>query len=240
MNATNYLPASSGATRDAVFVAMLCTMLATGLPAGALAQMPGVPTLQNAWANPGFTFAVNAGTGGGSRAIAGAAAWAPRSGRFQLSAGVGARKADEGGQGTAYGFRAAMPVFSFAGGALGVAGFAGVGGAFEPDATFGTDVGGTYTQVPVGLGIGYRKAFSFIRGVSLYGTPFYSYNRLTVGDSSTSAGLFRFSVGADVGITNRLGVTAGAEFGGSADAGDPGPTGAVYGVGVSFALGRRS
>ena len=240
MIAMNLSRSSVGAIRREVSVAMLCAVLAAGLPSAALAQMPGVPTLQNAWANPGFTFAVNAGTGGGSQALAGAAAWAPRSGRFQLSAGVGARKSDEGGQGTAYGFRAAMPVFSFAGGALGVAGFAGVGGAFEPDATFGTDVGGTYTQVPVGVGLGYRKAFSFIRGVSIYGTPFYSYNRLTVGDSSASAGLFRVSVGADVGITNRIGVTAGAEFGGSADAGDPGPTGAVYGVGVSFALGRRS
>lgn len=202
--------------------------------------MPGVPTLQNAWANPGFTLALNGGWGGGSQTIAGAAAWAPRSGRFQLSAGVGGRKADEGGRGTTYGVRAAMPVFSLAGGALGIAGFAGIGGAFEPDATFGTDVGGTYTQVPVGVGIGYRKALGFIRGVSLYGTPFYSYNRLTVGDSTTSAGLFRFSIGADVGITNRIGVTLGAEFGGSAGEEDPGPTGAVYGAGVSFALGRRS
>lgn len=209
------------------------------IPSGAAAQMPGVPTLQNAWANPGLTAAVNYGTGGGSSTIGGAVAWAPRSGRFQLSAGVGSRDADVGGRGTAYGFRAAMPVFSFAGGALGVAGFAGVGGAWEPDAATATEQGGSIVQVPLGVGVGYRKAFSFIRGVSLYATPFYSYNRRTVGDSTVSVGVFRASAGMDVGVTNRIGVTAGAEFGGAADPDEPGPTGAVWGVGVSYAFGRR-
>ncbi|HET9424280.1 MAG TPA: hypothetical protein VFO55_02825, partial [Gemmatimonadaceae bacterium] len=117
MSAPNTVKYTSVATMLAV--AAILALANAIRPAEALSQLPGVPTLQNAWANPGFTFAVNAGTGGGSQALAGAAAWAPRSGRFQLSAGVGARKSDEGGQGTAYGFRAAMPVFSFAGGALG-------------------------------------------------------------------------------------------------------------------------
>ncbi|MBA3890703.1 MAG: hypothetical protein H0X64_09235 [Gemmatimonadaceae bacterium] len=203
------------------------------------AQMPGVPTLQNAWANPGITAAVNAGMGGGSRAFAAAAAWAPRSGRFQLSAGGGLRQADDVGNGPAFGARLALPIWSFAGGAFGVAGFVGVGAAREPDREVLNERGGIAAQVPIGAAIGYRRAFSFIRGASVYGAPFYALNRVSVGDSSWSKGSFRFSVGTDVGITNRIGVTAGAEFGSSAAAGEPGPTGAVYGVGVSMALGRR-
>lgn len=203
------------------------------------AQMPGIPTLQNAWANPGITAAVNGGSGGGSRAGALAGAWAPRSGRFQLSAGLGLRDADAGGRGGAFGARVAVPVWSFGGGAFGVAGFVGAGAAREPDAAIAGARGGTLAHVPIGAAVGYRRAFSFIRGVSVYGAPFYSYHRVTVGDSSSSAGSFRFSVGADVGVTNRIGVTAGAEFGGSPGPLEPGPTGAVYGIGVSMALGRR-
>jgi hypothetical protein len=210
------------------------------LGAGPLgAQMPGMPTLQNAWANPGITAAVNGGMGGGSRAFGAAAAWAPRSGRFQLSAGAGLRQSDDFGNGPAFGARLAMPVFSFAGGALGVAGFLGAGAAREPDRTTPDGEGAVVAQVPVGAAIGYRRAFSFIRGASIYGAPFYMLNRITVGDSSWNKSAFRFSVGTDVGITDRIGVTAGAEFGGSAGVGEPGPTGAVYGLGVSMAFGRR-
>lgn len=211
------------------------------LPTVSAAQLPGAPVLQNAWANPGITAAVNVATGGGSRVVAGAGAWAPGSGRFQLSAGLGMRKAEVGGSGMAFGARVAVPVFSFAGGAFGVAGFLGAGAAREPDVLLDPqgDAGGTITQVPIGAAVGYRRAFSFIRGVSVYGAPFYTYNRLTVGDSSVSAGAFRFSFGADVGVTNRIGVTVGAEMGGSARTGMPGPTGAIWGLGASYALGRR-
>lgn len=215
-------------------------VVALWVPQTALAQLPGVPVLQNAWANPGITAAVNLGTGGGGRAGALAAAWAPRSGRFQLSGGIGMRDAEPGGRGATFGARVAVPVWSFAGGAFGVAGFVGAGAAREPDAVvFGTRRGGTVTQVPVGAAVGYRRALGFVRGISVYGAPFYSYNRLAVGDSSTSGSAFRISAGADVGVTSRIGVTAGAEFGGAAKAGKPGPTGTVFGLGASFALGRR-
>lgn len=211
------------------------------IPGALDAQMPGAPVLQNAWANPGITGAVNFATGGGSRVIAGAGAWAPGSGRFQLSAGLGTRNAEVGGSGLAFGARVAVPVFSFAGGAFGVAGFLGAGAAREPDALLDPqgEAGGTTTQVPIGAAVGYRRALGFIRGVSVYGAPFYTYNRLTVGDSSVSASAFRFSFGADVGVTNRIGVTVGAEMGGSAKTGMPGPTGTIWGLGASYALGRR-
>lgn len=203
------------------------------------AQMPGVPTLQNAWANPGITAAINGGFGGGSKALGAAAAWAPRSGRYQLSAGAGYRQSDDQGNGVAFGARLALPVFSFADGAFGVAGFVGVGAAREPEWRTASGEGGTVAQVPIGAAIGYRRAFGFIRGASVYGAPFYALNRITVGDSSWNRSAFRFSVGTDIGITDRIGVTAGAELGSSAGPGEPGATGAVYGLGVSMAFGRR-
>lgn len=225
------------------FVLVIAPILLLGVavPSRARGQLPGVPTLQNAWANSGITAALNLGTGGGSRAGAVAAAWAPGSGRFQLSGGIGMRDAEAGGRGMALGARAAVPVLSFAGGALGVAGFAGVGSSREPDALIVAtgDKGGTLTQVPIGAAVGYRRAFGFIRGLSVYGAPFYSYNRLVVGDSSASGGAFRLSVGADVGITNRIGVSVGVETGAAAKDGKPGPLGSIWGLGASYALGRR-
>lgn len=201
--------------------------------------MPGLPTLQNAWANSGFVAGINAGTGGGSGTVAAAVSWAPKSGRFQVSGGAGARDADENGRGAAYGLRGALPVFSFAGGAFGVAGFIGIGGASEPDAVLGFSEGGTLTHVPIGLGVGYRRALSFVRGFSVYATPFYSYNRLSVGDYTDTKNLFRVGLGLDVGLTKAIGVTVGSEFGSSADEGGPGPDGAMFGVGASYAFGRR-
>ena len=41
------------------------------------AQMPGVPVLQNSFANPGLTIAVNYGHSDDAQAYAGALAWAP-------------------------------------------------------------------------------------------------------------------------------------------------------------------
>lgn len=226
--------------RSARILASVAT-LAASLASPAGGQLPGIPTLQNAWANPGITGAINLGTGRDSRAGVVAASWAPGSARFQVSGGIGMRDDEAGGRGLAYGARVAVPVLSLAGGALGVAGFAGIGAARVPEALIDptANAGGTLTQVPFGAAVGYRRAFGFIRGLSVYGAPFYSYNRLTVGDTSTSASGFRFSVGLDAGITSRIGVTVGAEFGAKAGAGEPGPAGAVYGLGASYALGRR-
>lgn len=216
-------------------------LLVALLPAVAGAQMPGLPVLQNAWANPGFTVAANGATGKAEKALAAAVSWAPRSARFQVSGGVGIRDADLGGRGGTYGARISVPAFSFANGSLGIAGFVGIGAAQVPDARIlpTDEPGGSVAHVPAGVAIGYRRAFSFIRGASVYAAPFYSYNRLSVGDSTVSRGAFRYSFGVDVGVTNRLGVTGGAEFGGSSDSG-PGPRGASFGLGVSLKLGRSN
>lgn len=228
------------APRAAVLTLLVPVAVAVAAPTRALAQMPGVPVLQNAWANPGITVAANIGSDDASQAGAVAAAWAPSSGRFQVSGGVGLRDSDVGGQGATFGVRATVPIFNLMGGALGVAGFAGAGAAREPDfVVVGEDGVATVTSVPVGLAFGYRRALPVLRGASLYAAPFYQYNRRMLGDSTASEGLFRVSVGLDVGITSRIGLTVGGEFGGSSGPGEPGPTGAGFGVGGSYALGRR-
>jgi hypothetical protein len=52
-------------------------------------------------------------------------------------------------------------------------------------------------------------------------------------------GLFRAALGGDVGITSSLGATLGIEFGGKRPRGLGGPTGSLYGFGLSYALGHR-
>src|SRR5918999_255677 len=94
-------------------------------------QLPGLPVLQNAFVGPGLAAAVNGGGGSGSSAYAAALGWSPRSARFQVSIGAGAHVGG-GETGGAFGARVAVPVFSFRNGSLGVAAFAGVGGARGP------------------------------------------------------------------------------------------------------------
>ena len=193
------------------------------------AQVPGLPTLQNAFGNPGLTAAVNIGSGSGS-SVYGAAA-SIGAGRFQLSGGIGAFVPDSGSTAPALGARIAMPVFSFMNGAAGVAAFAGAGGVSRS--------GTSAVQIPVGAGIGWRRALGATRGVSVYAAPMFTFYRATVGDSSTTKGLLRASIGLDFALTRRLGVTVGAETGAKADDGDPGPSGGVAAIGVAWAFGRR-
>jgi hypothetical protein len=68
----------------------------------------------------------------------------------------------------------------------------------------------------------------------LYATPSYVW---TSGSGRTS-GLMRTGVGADVGITNSIGITGGVEFG-QTKTGTTGPSGTVYGLGLSYVFGRR-
>jgi len=199
------------------------------------AQLPGLPVLQNAFVGPGFAAAVNAGGGSGATAYAAALGWAPRSARFQVSLGAGTL-VSSGSTGAAFGLRVAMPVFSMMNGNRGVAGFAGVGGGQGPREQRGRAGLG---QAPVGAAVGYRRAIGATRGFSVYAAPFFGYFRNDFGDAGTeSAGLFRVSVGGDFALTRSIGLTAGLETGASRDDG-PGPSGVLWGVGVSYAFGRR-
>ena len=217
--------------RRLVKSALALALIALGAP-GAGAQMLGAPVLQNAFSNPGFTGAVNFGTSSDARTFGAAAAWAPASGRFQVSLGGGSVDPKEGkGEGT-YGARVAIPVFSFMTGRAGAAVFAGLGGASATEATI--------TTIPAGVSIGFRQAMGETRGFSVYAAPFYSWTRLTPTEGpAVSKGLIRVSAGLDLGITRKIGATVGYEAGAKADELDPGPRGGVFGVALSYAFGRR-
>jgi hypothetical protein len=204
-------------------------MLAVGGAWPAAAQMPGLPTLQNAFFNPGLTAAFNIGSGSGSSVYAAAASLG--AGRFQLAGGIGAFVPDSGGTSAAYGARISMPVFSFMNGSAGVAAFAGAGGVSRS--------GTSAVQIPLGAGFGWRRGLGTSRGISVYAAPMFTFYRASLGDSSTTKGLLRASVGLDFAITRRLGVTLGAEGGAKADEGDPGPSGSIGALGVAWAFGRR-
>ena len=195
------------------------------------AQLPGVPVLQNAFANPGLTIAVNYGQSDESKGYAGALAWAPASARFQVTGGFGAFKPDQGDRAWAWGGGASVPITqTMMAGKLGIGAFAGVGGASEEDASL--------LHVPAGASISWRTRVGERRGISIYAAPFYSWTRVSFDDESESKGLFRASVGVDVAVVPSLGITVGYEFGQKADDGPPGATGGSFGVGVSYALRR--
>lgn len=197
-----------------------------------LAQMPATPVLQNAWANAGVTIAADYGKAQDASAFAGALAWAPTQSRFQLSAGAGVVRADSGGSQGAYGGRLSIPLVSFASGNLGTAIFGGVGVTSKS--------GVTRSSFPIGVALGFRHALGTRRGISAYLAPFYAISRIK-GDTllKPTGGAMRASVGLDVTVAPQIGVTVGYEAGANAKAGTPGPSGGVFGVGVSYALRRQ-
>ncbi|MGH7719438.1 MAG: hypothetical protein ACREON_11420 [Gemmatimonadaceae bacterium] len=207
-------------------------LLTVAAPRPALAQMLGVPVVQSPFAGSGFTVAANFGTTDGANTYGLAASWAPANGRFLLSGGAGALDPDAGDAAVTWGMRAMVPVMGVRGGSVGVAAFGGLGGASES--------GVTELRVPVGVTAGYRRALGASRGAAVYVTPFYSWARLSGNEGDArSAGVFRVSLGIDVAVLPSLGVTLGYETGDEASAGDPGPVGGVFGVGLSYALQRN-
>jgi hypothetical protein len=122
-------------------------------------------------------------------------------------------------------------------GNLGIAAFAGVGGAQGPKLASGQRTG--YGQAPIGASVGYRRALGASRAISFYGAPFYGYFRNDFGNATKSTGLFRLSIGGDFALTRALGLTVGVETGQNRRAGDAGPSAAMWGGGVSYAFGRR-
>ncbi len=232
--------------RRHLLAAALASCIVPPLPA----QTPGLAVLQNAWANPGLTAAVDAGFGGGSSTFAGAAAWAPSSARFQLSLAAGVRNASGTGAAGTGGARIAIPFWSTMGGKLGVAGFAGIGSSKLASDTNVAGGSAVLSQVPIGLSVGYRMRLGATRGVSAYASPFYAlWRRDLPGVDSTATqpavpavkttnGLFRIGLGIDVGVTSRLGVTGGVELG-ATRANGAGPGGTIGTIAASWAFGRR-
>jgi hypothetical protein len=226
-------------SRDFVRIAALAGIF---LAASADAQMPGAPVLQNAWATPGIVGAVNFGGGTGRSIYAAAFGWTPGSGRFQVSGGIGVQNQTGLGSKAAYGARVAIP-FSPASSTIGFAAFAGLGGgpAKSPSTVNPSNVQASpdsvpsTTQVPLGAAIGWRKAIGSNHGLSVYATPAY----VLFSGGSKSGGVMRVAIGADVGITNAIGATLGVDFGGTRPKALGGPSGSQWGLGVSYALGRR-
>jgi hypothetical protein len=197
----------------------------------AFAQMPGIPVLQNAFANPGLTIAVNYGRSDESKAYAGAIAWAPASTRFQVTGGFGAFEPDGADRANAWGARVSVPITqTMMGGKLGIGAFAGAGGASQDEVSL--------LHVPAGGSVSWRMRLGERRGISLYAAPFYSWTRVRVDDESEKKGLVRASFGVDVAVVPSLGITVGYEMGQNAEADEPGATGGMFGVGISYALRR--
>jgi hypothetical protein len=210
----------------------LASILAVALCAAqAVAQVPGLPVLQNAFSNPGLAFAANLGGGSGQSFYGAAAAWGLRGGAFTLSGAAGAQNANDASRG-AYGARVAARVWSSAGGSLGLGGFAGFGGA--PRTRAGAIVTNpAVATIPVGLSAGYRRSMGSTRGLSAYVSPFYRWTRVDSGTVLTS-GTIRFSAGLDFSVSTSIGVTFGGEFGGSG-----GGNSGLFGGAISFVPGGR-
>ena len=209
--------------RPATLIAALAGSLGT-----AGAQMPGLPVLQNAFANPGITVGVNYGTSKEFTGIGAAGAWAPGSARFVLSAGAGTVSPKEDGDGaTSYGGRVSAPVLRFMGDAVGLGVFAGLGGASQSKTGI----------IVAGVSGGYRRAMGGM-GVSIHVAPSYQRTSVSVGGKSISGSAIRVSSGIDVSFGGRYGATVGVETGGKAAVDEPGPHGTVFGLGLSYALRR--
>lgn len=202
-----------------------------GASASATAQMPGVPVLQNAFTNPGMTAALNLASAGASSTYGLAGAWAPASARFQFSGGLGYRTAKDANR-MLYGVRANAPVLGSATGNFGISVFAGFGAASGT-----ADSSVARTMIPVGATAAFRQMLGSMHGFSLYASPIYEW--LGRGGGAGTASVFRFAVGADVGITSAIGVTLGIEAGQTGAAGSGKPSGTSFAGGISYALGRR-
>ena len=211
----------------------MATVLAATVAGSQLAeaQVPGAPVLQNAFANPGLAFAANFGTGGGQSFFGAAAGWGLGGGRLLVSGAAGVQTADDVRRG-AYGARASFNAWTSAGGALGLAGFVGVGGAPRTKEG-GVETSAAVMSVPAGISIGYRRSLGS-RGISFYGSPMYRWTRAEINDVTASDASFAGAVGVDFGLTRSIGLTAGAEFA----QGDGSGTGTLFGFAVSFVPGR--
>jgi hypothetical protein len=211
--------------------AALAAASSVGVPA--FAQMPGSPTLQNAFVNPGITAAVDASGLGGATTYAAAAAWAPGSARFQFSGGIGAQLRTSASTRTVYGARLNIPVIG-ATSSFGVSLFAGYGAITGGGAM---DSSVTKALIPVGATASYRHVIGSNHGVSIYGSPVFE--SVTRGGGGSTASVFRGAIGLDLGITSAIGLTLGLELGGKQAEGSGKPSGTAFGAALSYAIGAR-
>lgn len=209
----------------------------TCLAAEGRAQVPGVPVLQNAFSNPGLAFAANFGSGSGQSYYGAAAAWGMGSeGKLSLSAAAGAQSGNGATRG-AYGARASSRIWSSGGGALGVGGFVGVGGA-PSTSVDGVVTNPAVTMIPIGLSVGYRRGLGSTRGISAYVSPFYRWLKSDSGTVSSS-GAVRVSGGLDFSFSPSLGLTVGGDLGGAGNSTGTRRSSGAIGAAISFVPGGR-
>ena len=213
-----------------VVTALAAASILFAYGSAARAQMPGTPVLQNAFANPGITAALDVASLGGASSYAAAGAWAPGSAHFQFSGGIGVQTRTSSPTRTVYGFRLNVPIIG-ATSNFGASVFAGYGGLSGG----GIDSSTTKSLVPLGASLGYRHAFGGGHGVSLYGSPVYEW--VTRGAGAGSASVFRGAIGLDIGITSTIGATLGIEFGGKNDTESGKPSGTAFGAALSYVMG---
>lgn len=214
--------------RRAIVVWLGVVLGATMCVPAARAQMLGAPVLQDAFLNPGVTVGLNFGSGDQAHTYGAAAAWAPSSGILQASGGAAVFAPSVGSSHITWGLRVMAPVPLVGGRTFGLAAFAGVGGLNAS--------GARETLLPIGVSVAYRRALGAKRGISVFVDPFYSWARSKQDTVSRSHGSFRVSVGVDAAVLPGLGVTVGYEGGSRAHGSEPGPTGGLFGIGVSYAL----
>ena len=225
----------------------LAAIAAVVLATSSAAQMPGTPTLQNGFVAPGAVAAFDFGGASGGQTYAFAASYAPASAKLLFAGGYGWRNGSGKSQSGVYGLRLAFP-FGPANGSFGFAAFAGVGGGPQLTTTRTrlvtngvftgtviTDTLSSTTQLPIGLSIGWRRFFGGSQGFSIYATPNYVF----YSGGTANGNLMRVGVGSDIGISPALGISLGAELGGTRQAALGGPSGVLYGVGVSYVFRRR-
>jgi hypothetical protein len=208
---------------------LICTPAVLALYASAAAaQTPGLPVLQNAFANPGIAVAANFGSGSGQSFFGAAGSWGVGGGKLGLSAAAGVQRGGGSTRG-AYGARASSTLWSSSGGALAVGAFAGVGGA--PRTRLNNVVNNPAVMIiPVGASVGYRRAIGS-RGISAYASPMFRWVRATSDSAVTTSG-FRAGLGIDVGLSSSLGASIGTEIGAG------GGGGSMIGAAITFAPGR--
>jgi len=209
----------------------LAAIAAVVLAASSEGQIPGTPTLQNAWAAPGGVAAFDFGGGPEGQTYAVALSYAPSSAKVLLAGGYGWRNGSGTSQNGVYGLRLAFP-FGSATGSFGFAAFAGVGGG--PQLTTRDTLSST-TQVPIGLSVGWRRFFGGSQGFSIYATPNYVF----YSGGMENGNLMRVGIGSDIAISPAIGITLGVDLGGTRRAALGGPSGVLYGVGVSYVFKRR-
>jgi hypothetical protein len=221
---------SEGTRRARAGIALAAALIvALAAPPGLRAQMPRLPVLQNGLVGPGFAIAINGGSGGGERALAGALSWAPSNARFQIAAGGGVFDVPTGDRWPGYGARVAVPIRRFASGTVGVSAFLGIGGG-RHDTT-------SVVHVPVGAAVGWVHSLGATRSISLYAAPFYSWARASIsGHASTRRNAARLSLGADVALMPKVGLTLGYDLGGSQGIPGVSDAGAILGAGLSYAF----